>query len=48
MPLHMEVVINLRFGGLSEEIMFTYNRQHQLLWMWLQDVLFTYVEGFTF
>jgi hypothetical protein len=40
MPLHMEVVIDLRFGGLSHEIMFTYNKQHQLLWMWLQDVLF--------
>jgi hypothetical protein len=40
MPLSMEVVINLRFEGLRQEIMFIYNRQHWLLWMWLQDVLF--------
>jgi hypothetical protein len=25
-PLHMEVVIGLKFKGLSKEIMFTYNR----------------------
>jgi hypothetical protein len=40
MPLYVEVVIDLRFKGLSQEIMFTYNKQHQLVWMWLQDVLF--------
>jgi hypothetical protein len=27
MPLYVEVVINLKFRGLSEEIMFTCNRQ---------------------
>jgi hypothetical protein len=35
MPPYAEVLIGLRFGGLNEEIMFTYNKQHQLLWMWL-------------
>jgi hypothetical protein len=39
-PLYVEVVINLIFESLNEEIMFTYNKQHQLLWMQLQDVLF--------
>jgi hypothetical protein len=33
MPPYAEVLIGLRFGGLNEEIMFTYNKQHQLLWM---------------
>jgi hypothetical protein len=30
MPLYVEVVFNLIFRGLSEEIMFTCNRQHRL------------------
>jgi hypothetical protein len=40
MPLFVKVVIDLGFKGLSLEIMFTCNKQHQQLWMWLKDMLF--------
>jgi len=33
MSLYVEVVINLKFESLNEEIMFIYNRQHRLLCM---------------
>ncbi len=33
MPLFVEMVIGLRFRGLNQDIMFTYNKQHQLFWM---------------
>jgi hypothetical protein len=39
MPLYVEVVIGLRFEGLNEKIMFTCNKQYQLLWIWLHDML---------
>jgi hypothetical protein len=48
MWLYVEVVIDFKFGGLSDEIMFTCNKQHQLFWMWLQDVLFYVYERFNF
>ncbi len=38
--LFKEVVIDLEFIDLNHEIMYTYNRQHQLRWMWLWDLLF--------
>jgi len=36
--------IGLKFGGLTKEIMFICIKQHQVLWMWLQYVLF-YICG---
>jgi hypothetical protein len=33
LSLYVDVVINFKFGGLSDEIMFTFNKQHQLLWI---------------
>jgi hypothetical protein len=48
MPQYVEVVIGFGFEGLNEEIMFTFNKQHRLLWMWLQDVLFYVCKRFYF
>jgi hypothetical protein len=48
MSLLVVVVINFGFRGSSKEIMFIYNKQHWLLWMWLQDLLFTCAKGSTF
>jgi hypothetical protein len=45
-PLFVEVVIDIKFRGLNQEIMFTYNRQHQLFWMWLEDILFYVCKRF--
>lgn len=39
MPMYMEVVIDLRFIGLSQEILCTCNKLHQLPWMPLQDII---------
>jgi hypothetical protein len=33
MPLYVEVIIDLKFKGLNEEIMFTYSKHHRLFWM---------------
>jgi hypothetical protein len=44
MPLYVKVIIGLKFKGLNEEIMFACNIQHQLLWMWLYNMLL-YVCG---
>ncbi len=40
MSLFNEVVIGLKCVDLSQGIMFIWNKQHQLPWMWLWDVSF--------
>jgi hypothetical protein len=40
MPRFTEEIIDLRFVGLNQGIMFTCNKQHPTQWMWLQVVWF--------
>jgi hypothetical protein len=35
MPLFEEMVMDFESINLNKDIMYTYNKQHQLCWMWL-------------